>query len=245
MRGRDDHDACYADHEYDTTWGDTIIASRREPCASPPVRQLDFEAIARRLKPVSPPLEPSTPAPASVLTAPETPEPPPLLRQQWSDALVGHAALPAQKLDFEAIELEPIESPSEPHAEPSVPAFRQADELRSVIRRHGYEVEQLLALTVSNAPHLQPSELLRLAVQWREARQMHDFERADELLALACHHGHDEHEFEKLSGVPPARRQMAAKQAKAKKMGSQLVVGSTILGRSIANDEPLYGGKCV
>ena len=37
---------------------------------------------------------------------------------------------------------------------------------------------------------------------------------------------------------------MAAKQAKAKKMGSQLVVGSTILGRSIANDEPLYGGKC-
>ena len=122
--------------------------------------------------------------------------------------------------------------------------FRQADELRSVIRRHGYEVEQLLALTVSNAPHLQPSELLRLAVQWREARRMHDFERADELLALACHHGYDEHEFEKLSGVPPARRQMAAKQAKAKKMGSQLVVGSTILGRSIANDEPLYGGKC-
>ena len=122
MRGRDDHDACYADHEYDTIWGDTIIASLREPCASPPVRKLDFEAIARRLKPVSPPLEPSTPAPASVLTAPETAEPPPLLRQQGADALVGHAALPAQKLDFEAIELEPIESPSEPHAEPSVPA---------------------------------------------------------------------------------------------------------------------------
>ena len=116
MRGRDDHDACYADHEYDTIWGDTIIASLREPCASPPVRKLDFEAIARRLKPVSPPLEPSTPAPASVLTAPETPEPPPLLREQGSDALVGHAALPAQKLEFEAIELEPIESPSEPHA---------------------------------------------------------------------------------------------------------------------------------
>ena len=126
MRGRDDHDACYADHEYDTIWGDTIIASRREPCASPPVRKLDFEAIARRLKPVSPPLEPSTPAPASVLTAPETAEPPPLLRQQGSDALVGHAALPAQKLDFEAIELEPIESPSEPHAEPSVPALVSA-----------------------------------------------------------------------------------------------------------------------
>ena len=40
----------------------------------------------------------------------------------------------------------------------------------------------------------------------------------------------------------------AAKQAKAAasrdESANQLVVGSTILGRSIINDEPLYGGKC-
>ena len=142
--------------------------------------------------------------------------------------------------------------------------FSHADELRSVIRRHGYEVEQLLALTVSIQPHMQPSELLRLAVQWREARRMHDFARADELMALACQHGHDQHELENLSGAPPDRRRVATVNSTPRprstskacleiapetaappdKSADQLVVGKTILGYSIANDEPVYGGKC-
>ena len=78
-RGLSDQDEYYAEHECDTIWGDTVVATRREPCASPPVSQLDFEAVARRL-PASPPLAPSTPAPASVLTAADTPEPPPVYR---------------------------------------------------------------------------------------------------------------------------------------------------------------------
>ena len=73
LRGRDDTDECFAEHEYDTIWGDTVVASHREPCASPPVKKLDFEAVALRL-PASPSLEPSTPAPGSVLmAAAETP----------------------------------------------------------------------------------------------------------------------------------------------------------------------------
>ena len=43
LRGRDDTDECSTEHEYDTIWGDTVVASRREPCASPPVKKLDFE----------------------------------------------------------------------------------------------------------------------------------------------------------------------------------------------------------
>ena len=68
LRGRDDTYEYYAEHEHDTIWGNTVVASRREPCASPPVKKLDFEAIALRL-PASPSLEPSTPAPGSVLKA--------------------------------------------------------------------------------------------------------------------------------------------------------------------------------
>ena len=49
LRGRDDTDEYYAEHEHDTIWGDTVVASRREPCASPPVKKLDFEAISQRL----------------------------------------------------------------------------------------------------------------------------------------------------------------------------------------------------
>ena len=118
LRGRDDTDEYYAEHEHDTIWGDTVVASHREPCASPPVKKLDFEAVALRL-PASPSLEPSTPAPVTVLEAPETPEPPPVLRQPAFGAPVGHAALPAQKLDFEAIELEAAAANP---VEPSVPA---------------------------------------------------------------------------------------------------------------------------
>ena len=62
LRGRDDTDECFAEHEYDTIWGDTVVASRREPCVSPPVKKLDFGAVALRL-PASPSLEPSTPVP--------------------------------------------------------------------------------------------------------------------------------------------------------------------------------------
>ena len=61
MRGLDDTDKSFAYHEYDSLWGDTLLSSRRESCASPPVKKLDFEAVARRM-PESPSLEPSTPA---------------------------------------------------------------------------------------------------------------------------------------------------------------------------------------
>ena len=74
LRGRDDTDEYYAEHEHDTIWGDT-----------------------------SPPREPATPAPVCVLTAPETPEPPPVVRQAG----------------FEAIELEAAAANP---VEPSVPA---------------------------------------------------------------------------------------------------------------------------
>ena len=49
LRGRDDTDEYFAEHEYDTIWGDPVVANRQEPCASPPVKKLDFEAIAQRL----------------------------------------------------------------------------------------------------------------------------------------------------------------------------------------------------
>ena len=118
LRGRDDTDEYYAEHEHDTIWGDTVVASRREPCASPPVNKLDLEAIALRL-PTSPSLEPSTPAPGSVLKTPETTEPPPVVRQRGCGVSVGHAAMPTQKLDFEAVELEAAAANP---VEPSVPA---------------------------------------------------------------------------------------------------------------------------
>ena len=105
-------------YEYDTIFGDPVVANRQEPCASPPVKKLDFEAIAQRL-PASPPREPATPAPVCVLTAPETPKPPPVVRGPAFGAPVGKAALPTQKLDFEAIELEAAAANP---VEPSVPA---------------------------------------------------------------------------------------------------------------------------
>ena len=90
-----------------------------EPCASPPVKKLDFGAVAQHL-PASSPREPSTPAPVSVLkAAAETPAPPPVVRQQARDALTRNAALPTQKLDFEAIELEAAAANP---VEPLVPA---------------------------------------------------------------------------------------------------------------------------
>ena len=120
LRGRDDTDEYFAEHEYDTIWGDTVVASRRESCASPPVKKLDFEAIALRLPASSSP-EPSTPAPGSVLkAAAETPAPPPVLRQQGRGVLTRNAALPTQKLDFEAIELEAAAAnPVEPGPTPA------------------------------------------------------------------------------------------------------------------------------
>lgn len=119
LRGRDDTDEYYAEHEHDTIWGNTVVASRREPCASPPVKKLDFGAVAQHL-PASSPREPSTPAPVSVLkAAAETPAPPPVVRQQARDALTRNAALPTQKLDFEAIELEAAAANP---VEPLVPA---------------------------------------------------------------------------------------------------------------------------
>ena len=83
------------------------------------MKKLDFEAIALRLPASSSP-EPSTPAPGSVLkAAAETPEPPQVVRQRAFGAPVGKAALPTQKLDFEAIELEAAAANP---VEPSVPA---------------------------------------------------------------------------------------------------------------------------
>jgi hypothetical protein len=76
------------------------------------------QAVAQRLR-ASLSLEPSTPAPVSVLTAPETPEPPPVVRRPVFGAPVGRAALPTQKLEFEAIELEAAAANP---VEPSVPA---------------------------------------------------------------------------------------------------------------------------
>ena len=134
LRGRDDTDEYYAEHEHDTIWGDTVVASRREPCASPPVKKLDFEAIALRL-PASPSLEPSTPAPGSVLkAAAETPAaPPPIVRQPARGAPVGHAAMPTQKLDFEAIELEAAAANP---VEPSVPASVSVPHCPWIPHRH-------------------------------------------------------------------------------------------------------------
>ena len=166
MRGRDDHDACYADHEYDTIWGDTIIASRREPCASPPVRKLDFEAIARRLKPVSPPLEPSTPAPASVLTAPETPEPPPVVRGPAFGARVGHAALPTQKLDFEAIELEAAAANP-----PAVPQEQLAAVRIQACRRGAIDRNTPVAFQVRMRQWLRKYDLSRLEDEMQVAEE--------------------------------------------------------------------------
>ena len=106
-------------YEYDTIFGDPVVANRQEPCASPPVKKLDFGAVAQHL-PASSPREPSTPAPVSVLkAAAETPAPPPVVRQQARDALTRNAALPTQKLDFEAIELEAAAANP---VEPLVPA---------------------------------------------------------------------------------------------------------------------------
>jgi hypothetical protein len=76
------------------------------------------QAVAQRLR-ASLSLEPSTPAPVSVLTAPETPEPPPVVRRPVLGAPGGRAALPTQKLEFEAIELEAAAANP---VEPSVPA---------------------------------------------------------------------------------------------------------------------------
>ena len=113
LRGRDDTDEYYAEHEHDTIWGDTVVASRREPCASPPVKKLDFEAVALHLR-ASSPREPATPAPGSVLkAAAETPAPPPVVRQPALGAQLEPASPPVVKqLDFEAIELEaPVANP--------------------------------------------------------------------------------------------------------------------------------------
>ena len=83
----------------------------------------------------------------------------------------GDRGSAASAIDFQSYDAIPVKRRGAGESEEEVPSMQSFDELRSVIRRHGYEVEQLLALTVSNAPHLQPSELLRLAVQWREARR--------------------------------------------------------------------------
>ena len=83
-------------------------------------RNVGAHVDAREHLPASSPREPSTPAPVSVLkAAAETPAPPPVVRQQARDALTRNAALPTQKLDFEAIELEAAAANP---VEPLVPA---------------------------------------------------------------------------------------------------------------------------
>ena len=49
LRGRDDTDEYYAEHEYDTIWGDTVVASCREPCASPRRRSGTVSTPCRRV----------------------------------------------------------------------------------------------------------------------------------------------------------------------------------------------------
>ena len=68
LRGCADDDAYFAVQEHDNVFGDTIVASRREPCATPSLAKLEFEALVSQ-RPVSPKsllelsLEASTPAP--------------------------------------------------------------------------------------------------------------------------------------------------------------------------------------
>jgi hypothetical protein len=139
LRGRDDNDKCFAEHEYDTIWGDTLVASRREPCASPPVKKLDFEAVALHLC-ASSPLEPATPAPGSVLKASETPAPPPVVRQPAFGAQLEPASPPVVKqLDFEAIELEaPVANP------PAVPQEQRLchKSMKQFYDAHEWEVRE-------------------------------------------------------------------------------------------------------
>ena len=67
LAGLDDNDIFYADGEYDDKWGDAKVASRRERCASPTARILDFEAIASQMDKRA-----SEPTSGSVAVAPST-----------------------------------------------------------------------------------------------------------------------------------------------------------------------------
>ena len=165
LRGRDDTDEYYAEHEHDTIWGDTVVASRREPCASPPAKKLDFEAVALRL-PASPSLEPATPAPVSVLKAPETPEPPPVVRGPAFGARVGHAALPTQKLDFEAIELEAAAANP-----PAVPQEQLAAVRIQACRRGAIDRNTPVAFQVRMRQWLRKYDLSRLEDEMQVAEE--------------------------------------------------------------------------
>ena len=166
LRGRDDTDEYYAEHEHDTIWGDTVVASRREPCASPPVKKLDFGAVAQHL-PASSPREPSTPAPVSVLkAAAETPAPPPVVRQQARDALTRNAALPTQKLDFEAIELEAAAANP-----PAVPQEQLAAVRIQACRRGAIDRNTPVAFQVRMRQWLRKYDLSRLEDEMQVAEE--------------------------------------------------------------------------
>ena len=157
---------CDVWYEYDTIWGDTVVASRREPCASPPVWQLDFEAIAQ-VMPSSPSLEPSTPAPGSVLkAAAETPEPPHVVRRPAFGARVGHAALPTQKLDFEAIELEAAAANP-----PAVPQEQLAAVRIQACRRGAIDRNTPVAFQVRMRQWLRKYDLSRLEDEMQVAEE--------------------------------------------------------------------------
>ena len=67
LAGRDDDDIFYADAEYEDKWGDVKVASRREWCASPTARILNFEVLSSQMDEGA-----SGPTSGSVAVAPST-----------------------------------------------------------------------------------------------------------------------------------------------------------------------------
>ena len=49
LTGYDDHDERYGEEEYEDRWDNVKVASRRERCASPTARILDFGALASQI----------------------------------------------------------------------------------------------------------------------------------------------------------------------------------------------------
>ncbi|OUV19087.1 MAG: hypothetical protein CBC48_22080 [bacterium TMED88] len=270
LRGRDDDDAYYGKHEYDTIWGDTVVASRREPCPSPPpLRKLDFEAVAQCLSPAlpeSPRPELSTPVPASVLETSETPEPPPIVRQR---AFIEHASLSVQKLDLEAIELEaPVANPPAVRREAS--SCDSASELLKTLTVHeewdavGEQIYKELHAVSKGAADT--SFYYSPAMGWMLEDMCVDiavYRRAAAATRIqACWRGmvaRDDYQDMKARKEKWEKRAVAKSEAKAMQLSYSerlkaaaprdqsaglLVVNKIILGHSIANDEPLYGGKC-
>ena len=230
--------------------------------------------------------------------------------------MVGHAALPAQKLEFEAIELEPIESPEWAAtriqacwrgcvARDDYQAAKQAKAKKERRAKRKATATRIQACWRHYRSWILSSAYLKCALDFFEYEERvcgvnSELGRAKALVAASKNFDAvyaaayaEQVEYAKLllghirirqssvtrlqacwRGVLGRKYCKAAKQAKAKKerrakrkaaatriqarsvsegslaaallngSAGQLVVGSTILGHSIANDEPQYGGKC-